>query len=75
MTREDLHRWDIVLLNNTAVQVISFHHSRGVKVQDIHTKTELTVIELLKPASKDRIKWFCENTENVNFTEPNQPIR
>lgn len=74
MNKKEIEIWDIVRMGSTIVQVVGFKSDQGVHIQDIHTKTELTHVGLLKPSSKDEMKWFCENAEHINFTPPNGAI-
>ncbi len=68
----NIKKFDIVVNNNNEVlQYIGKEMENGMIVQDIHCRTQLTHINLIKKANKDEIKWFCENTENINFVNPN----
>ena len=43
----------------------------GAIVQDIHCRKELIHVALIqRKATKDETKWFCERTENSQFTPP-----
>lgn len=66
-----MKKFSIVVDNkNRILQIVGFRFDHGVVVQDIHTKTYLIHDSLLKMASWSERKWFCENTENVNFVTP-----
>lgn len=66
----EFKQWDIVIYRGVIVQAIEIVGS-SVMTQDIHTREEATVVRLIdRVATKDEIKWFCENTEHINFTNP-----
>ena len=65
--------YDIMKLGSTIVQIVGFKLEYGVYIEDVHTKTELTHRDLLTPVSENEHKWFCDNTENINFIAPNKP--
>ena len=69
----NIKKFDIVVNNkNEILQYIGKEMEYGAIVQDIHCKTQLTHINLInRKANKDETKWFCENTENINFVTPN----
>jgi len=63
-------QWDIIIYRGDTVQAIEIVGS-SVMVQDIHTREEATVVRLIdRVATKDEKKWFCENSEHINFTAP-----
>jgi len=69
----EIQDFDIVVLNDKdkVVQFLNKEMDNGAIVQDIYTKKELIHIALIKrKANKDEVKWFCENTENSQFTPP-----
>lgn len=71
----EIYKNDIVIYDGMVVQVLRKEMENGVIVQDIHTKTYLAHVNLLSKAQKDEVKWFCEMSEHINFTPPNQEIR
>lgn len=63
---------DIVLVNDTIVQYLGKEMENGVIVQDIYTKKVLVhEVSIKRKATRDEVKWFCENTEYINFIAPN----
>ena len=63
---------DIVVVKDRILQYLGKEMNNGAIVQDIHTKKELIHINLIdRKANKDETKWFCENTEHINFVTPN----
>lgn len=67
----NIDRNDIVVVKGIVVQYLGKEMENGAIVQDIHTKKELIHIGLItRKANKDEIKWFCENTEHINFIAP-----
>lgn len=70
-----MEKYDIVIHNKKMVQIIDWHSDNGVVIQDIHTKTEIVHKNLITKASTNDVKWFCENTEHINFVTPKQRIR
>lgn len=69
----NIKKFDIIVNSkNEILQFIGKEMDNGAIVQDIHCRTQLTHINLIKrKANKDETKWFCENTENINFVNPN----
>lgn len=64
-------KFDIVVLKDKIVQYLGKEMDNGAIVQDIHTRKELIHIALIqRKATKDEAKWFCERTENIQFTSP-----
>ena len=63
---------DIVVVNKKIVQFLGVEFGEeGVIIQDIHTKKELIHSRSIKrKANINEIKWFCENTEHINFIAP-----
>lgn len=62
---------DIVIYDNKVVQYLGRHLEYGAFVQDIHTKKDLIHVACIqRKATADEIKWFCEKTENCEFTPP-----
>ena len=75
MKREDLNELDIVLFNSKIVQVIELFETL-LYIQDIHSRIEPMVYSLIeRKATKDEVKWFCENSETIDFKPPNTPLR
>lgn len=73
----NIKKFDIIVNSkNEILQFIGKEMDNGAIVQDIHCRTQLTHINLIKrKANKDETKWFCENTENINFVNPNKVIK
>ena len=63
-------KFDIVVVENKIVQVLFDDLSEWGLYQDINAKKGITHNSFIKKATKDEIKWFCENTENINFIAP-----
>ncbi len=73
-SRKEFQKWDIVIHDKTPKQVVDYVGS-SVAVQDIHTREETTIIALIeRMANKDEVKWFCENTEHINFIPPQTQV-
>jgi len=69
----NINKNDIVIVGNNILQYLGKEMDNGVTVQDVHTKKELIHINLVKrKANKYETKWFCENTENINFIIPSK---
>lgn len=68
----NIDRNDIVVVKDRILQYLGKEMENGAIVQDIHTKKELIHIALIdRKANNDETKWFCDNTENINFIAPN----
>jgi hypothetical protein len=75
MKNLEFKQWDIVIHKGVTVQAIEIVGS-SVMVQDIHTREEATIVALIdRVANRNEIKWFCENTEHIRFTNPKQTVR
>ena len=62
---------DIVIANDKRVQYLGKEMDNGAIVQDIHCRKEFIHVALIqRKATKDESKWFCEKTENSQFTPP-----
>ena len=74
---DKLNEFDIIVNhNNEILQYLGKEFEDGAIVQDIHCKKELIPNSfIVRKANKDEIKWFCESTENNQFTPPNSSIR
>jgi hypothetical protein len=71
----NIDKFDIVVLKDKVVQYLGKEMDNGAIVQDIHCRKELTHVALIqRKANKDEIKWFCERTENSQFTPPLNPV-
>lgn len=69
----NIDKFDIVVINDNdkIVQYLGKEIENGAVVQDIHCRKELIHIALIKrKANKDETKWFCERTENTQFSPP-----
>jgi len=67
----EIKPFDILVLKDKIVQYLGKEMDNGAIVQDIHCRKELIHEALInRKANKDEIKWFCENTENSQFTPP-----
>ncbi len=67
----EIKEYDIVIADGKVQQYLGNHLDSGVIVQDKHTKETLTHKGLIeRKANRDETKWFCENTEHINFTPP-----
>ena len=67
---------DYVYLGLVHFLILLILISFGLLVRITFTKKTLTHVNLIeRKATKDETKWFCENTENINFIFPNMPIR
>jgi|LakMenEpi03Aug12_release.lakeMendotaPanAssembly.Ray.scaffolds.fasta_scaffold4548728_1 hypothetical protein len=74
--KTQLRKFDIIIVDSEIVQYLGNEMDMGIWIQDIHCKKELSHIDLIqRKATKDETKWFCENTENIDFTTPNTEIR
>lgn len=63
---------DIVVVKGRILQYLGKEMENGAIVQDVHTRKELIHIALIdRKANKDEKKWFCENTEHIDFVSPN----
>jgi hypothetical protein len=74
----NIDKFDIVVINDKdkIVQYLGKEMENGAIVQDIHCRKELIHIALIKrKATKDETKWFCEMTENSEFTPPLSSVR
>jgi hypothetical protein len=67
----NIYQNDIVLANNKIVQYLGKESDNGAIVQDVYCKKELIhVSQIIRKATTDETKWFCENTENSKFVPP-----
>lgn len=72
----NIDKFDIVVLKDKVVQYLGKEMDNGAIVQDIHCRKELIHVALIKrKATKDETKWFCERTENSEFTPPLMSVR
>lgn len=71
----NIDKFDIIVINDKIVQYLGKEMDNGAIVQDIHCRKELIHIALIKrKANKDETKWFCEKTENSEFTPPLEDV-
>ena len=67
----NINKYDIVIFGDIPVQYLGREMENGAIIQDVHTKRQLVHINLVKrKATKDEVKWFCENTEHSSFNIP-----
>lgn len=72
----NIDKFDIVIINDKIVQYLGKEMENGAIIQDIHCRKELIHIALIKrKANKDETNWFCEMTENSEFTHPSSSAR
>jgi hypothetical protein len=73
--KKQLIKFDIIIVNGEVLQYLSDEMDMGIWVQDIHCKKDLTHVNCIqRKANKNEVKWFCENTENIDFITPNTVI-
>lgn len=71
-----LEEYDIVVVGKEIYQYLGYVFDSGIALQDIHAKETITHKALVdRKATKDEKKWFCENTEHVNFIFPKGDVR
>lgn len=62
--------YDIVIFRKEVVQIVQLLDKTCV-IEDIHTKKQPILLSLIdRKATRDEVKWFCENTESCIFTPP-----
>ena len=68
----NIEKFDIVVIKDKIVQYLGKGMDNGAIVQDIHCRKGLIHVALIqvRKATKDEINWFCERTENSEFTPP-----
>lgn len=72
----NIDKFDIVVLKGKVVQYLGKEMDNGAIIQDIHCRKELIHVALIqRKATQDEIKWFCENTENSQFTHPLSSVK
>ncbi len=69
--KHEYQLYDIIIYQKIPHQLIAFFGDNRCVIQDIHTRTENTLISLIDGfGTKSDVKWFCEKTEHVNFVIP-----